>query len=337
MKIIPRQFPSTRLRRQRMSSFSRELTQEHRVHASDLIYPLFVIDGQSKREPVASMPGIDRMTIDYLVEEAKECHELGIQAIALFPSVIDALKDPQGSEAYNPVGLIPRAIKAIKEGCPTLGVIADVALDPYTSHGQDGVLNDDGELDNDATLAILTQQALCYAKAGVDILAPSDMMDGRVGAIREALEQNDHVDTQILAYSAKYASSYYGPFRDAVGSSAKLGGNNKLTYQMHPANTDEALHEVALDLQEGADMVMVKPGMMYLDVLYRVKEAFKVPTFVYQVSGEYSMIRLSIDNGLLDERAGIMESLLAFKRAGADAVLTYFAKTVATWMKDDAS
>jgi len=316
------------MRRMRTDSFSRKLMQENHLTVSDLIYPIFVIEGIDKTEPVPSMPGINRMSIDLLVKEAHELADLGIPLLALFPVVAPNLKTAQGEESFNSNGLTQRAVRAIKEARIDIGIMTDVALDPYTSHGQDGLLDANGYVANDITLTTLVKQAISQAKAGVDIVAPSDMMDGRIGKIREALESEGFSNTRIMAYSAKYASAYYGPFRDAVGSSSNLGSGNKHTYQMDPANSNEALQEVALDLEEGADMVMVTPGMPYLDIVRRVKDEFAVPTMVYQVSGEYAMHRAAIDNGWLDDKV-IHESLLAMKRAGADAILTYFAKTVA--------
>ena len=321
-------YPLTRMRRNRRADFSRRLVRETHLSVDDLIYPMFVVEGTALREPVPSMPGIERLSVDRLVEEAQAAATLGIPAVAVFPNIDDALKDTQGREAVNPAGLVPRAVAALKAACPELGVITDAALDPYTSHGHDGLLTDAGEIANDPTLEVLVEQALVCANAGTDVIAPSDMMDGRVGAIREALEAEGLANTQIMAYSAKYASAFYAPFRDAVGSAATLGRGDKMTYQMDPANSDEALREIELDLDEGADMVMVKPGMPYLDIVARVKEAFGAPTFVYQVSGEYAMLMAAVRNGWLDERV-IHESLLACKRAGADGVLTYFAKRIA--------
>ncbi|WP_268921429.1 porphobilinogen synthase [Methylotetracoccus oryzae] len=332
----PSQFPATRLRRMRKDAFSRRLMRESSLTVDDLIYPVFVTEGSGRREAVPSMPGVERLSLDVLLDEAQEMLALGIPAIALFPVVSGSLKSLDASEAFNPDGLVPRVVRALKASFPALGLITDVALDPYTSHGQDGLLDDSGYVANDATTAVLVRQALSHAEAGADIVAPSDMMDGRIGEIRRALEAGGHVNTRILAYSAKYASSFYGPFRDAVGSAASLGGGSKETYQMDPANTDEALREVALDLEEGADMVMVKPGLPYLDVVRRVKEAFGAPTFVYQVSGEYAMLKAAAANGWLDERKTVLESLLAFKRAGADAILTYFAKDAARWLREGA-
>lgn len=318
------QFPYVRPRRMRKSAFSRRLMQEHQLHASDLIYPVFVQEGQQQRTPVPSMPGVYRLSIDLLLEEAREAFALGIPMLALFPVTPDHLKTEQAEEAWNPDGLAQRAASALKAALPDLGIMTDVALDPFTSHGQDGILDSDGYVGNDITVEALVRQALSHAEAGVDVVAPSDMMDGRIGAIRGALEEAGWVNTRIMAYSAKYASAFYGPFRDAVGSSANLGGGNKSTYQMDPANSDEALHEVRLDLDEGADMVMIKPGLPYLDVVQRVKSTFQRPTMVYQVSGEYAMLEAAIAQGWLDE-AVIMETLLAFRRAGADAILTYHA------------
>ncbi|WP_096086998.1 porphobilinogen synthase [Agaribacterium haliotis] len=326
---MTRSFPTARLRRNRFSDFNRRLVQENSLSASDLIYPLFILDGPGKeRQAITSMPGQERLRIDSLLEEVELLLKLGIPAIALFPNTDESLKTLKGEEAHNPDGLVPRAVRAVKKHFPEMGIICDGALDPYTSHGQDGIINDDGYVLNDETVTALQLQARCNAEAGADVIAPSDMMDGRIGAVREALDTHGLINTAILAYSAKYASNYYGPFRDAVGSANNLGKADKRTYQMDPANSDEALHEVQLDLNEGADMVMVKPGMPYLDIVRRVKEEFKVPTFAYQVSGEYSMHKLAIDAGYLNE-AVVMESLLCFKRAGADAILTYFAKDAA--------
>ena len=326
------QFPAVRMRRMRRNEFSRRLMREHRLSADDLIYPVFILDGKNRAEKVASMPGVERMTVDRLLPVAEECTKLRIPAIALFPVIEQKLKTPDGREAFNARGLVPRAVAALKKRFPELGIMTDVALDPYTSHGQDGVIDDEGYIVNDATLDILVKQALCQAQAGVDIVAPSDMMDGRVGRIRAALEKAGHLHTKILAYSAKYASGFYGPFRDAVGSAKNLGKSDKKTYQMDPANSDEALWEVGLDLAEGADMVMVKPGLPYLDIVRRVKDEFKAPTYVYQVSGEYSMLRGAIDRGWLPESC-VMEALLAMKRAGADGILTYFALEIARELK----
>jgi porphobilinogen synthase len=322
------------MRRMRRDEFSRRLMRESELGSADLIYPVFVLEGEGRREPVGSMPGIERLSIDLLLEEAAEIHELGIPAIALFPVTPLEKKSENACEAFNPDGLAQRAVRALKAGVPQLGVITDVALDPFTTHGQDGLIDTSGYVLNDETIEVLVKQALSHAEAGADIVAPSDMMDGRVGAIRTALETAGQRNTRILAYAAKYASSFYGPFRDAVGSATNLGGGNKYSYQMDPANSDEALREVALDLAEGADMVMVKPGMPYLDIIRRVKDEFGVPVFAYQVSGEYAMLKAAAQNGWLDERAVVMESLLAFKRAGANAVLTYFAKAVGHWLQD---
>ena len=327
-------FPNTRMRRMRKNDFSRRLMRENKLTVDDLIYPVFVVEGTNKRETIDSMPGVERLSLDLLIEEARELYILGIPAIALFPVVSAEKKSDDAVEAYNPNGLVQRTVRALKEAVPELGIITDIALDPFTSHGQDGLINEDGYVLNDETIDVLVKQALSHAKAGADIVAPSDMMDGRIGAIRDALENHGYINTKILAYSAKYASSFYGPFRDAVGSSSNLGKGNKYSYQMDCANSDEALREVALDLQEGADMVMVKPGMPYLDIIRRVKDEFGVPTFAYQVSGEYAMLKAASQNGWLDEKAVVLESLLAFKRAGCDAILTYYAKTVAQWLQD---
>jgi porphobilinogen synthase len=327
-------FPRTRMRRMRYNDFSRRLMREHRLSVDDLIYPMFVTEGANQRETIASMPGIERLSLDLLLEEAHVLYELGIPAIALFPVTPPDKKSDDAAEAYNPDGLAQRSVMALKKALPKLGIITDVALDPFTSHGQDGLINQDGYVMNDETIAVLVKQALSHAEAGADIVAPSDMMDGRIGAIRQALEAKNHINTRILAYSAKYASSFYGPFRDAVGSAGNLGKGNKYSYQMDPANSDEALREIQLDLQEGADMVMVKPGMPYLDIIRRVKDQYGVPTFAYQVSGEYAMLKAAAMNGWLDEKQVVLESLLAFKRAGSDAILTYFAKSVAQWMQD---
>ena len=325
-------YPKTRLRRNRAQDFVRRLVRENELTVNDLIYPIFIVEGTKQRQPVESMPGIERLSVDELKAEAAYVHELGVPAIALFPYIDAELKDDRGSEATNSDGLIPRAVAAVKAHVPELGVITDAALDPYTSHGQDGVIDADGYVLNDASVEILCQQAEVCAQAGSDVIAPSDMMDGRIGAIRKMLEANGFVNTKIMAYSAKYASGYYGPFRDAVGSSATLGKSDKMTYQMDSANSDEALREIAMDIQEGADMVMVKPGMPYLDVVRRVKDGFGTPTFAYQVSGEYSMHMAAIQNGWLEERV-ILEGLLCFKRAGADGILTYFGKRVAEELK----
>jgi len=329
-----RAYPATRMRRMRRDDFSRRLMRESVLSEADLIYPVFVIEGVGKREPVESMPGIDRLSVDQLVKEAAEAASLGIPAIVLFPVIEARHKSRDAREAWNPDGLVQRAVRALKKDVPGLGVITDVALDPYTSHGQDGVLDDDGYVANDETVNALIQQSLSHAAAGADIVAPSDMMDGRIGAIRDSLEQEGHVNVRILAYSAKYASSFYDPFRDAVGSAANLAGGDKFSYQMDPANSDEALQEVAMDLAEGADMVMIKPGLPYLDIVRRVKDRFGVPTFVYQVSGEYAMQMAAVQNGWLDERATVMEVLTGIKRAGADAILSYFALRVARWLKE---
>ena len=326
-------FPRVRMRRMRRDDFSRRLMRESHLSVDDLIYPMFILEGKGQREAVASMPGVERVSIDLLLKEAAELVDLGIPAIALFPVTPGEAKSEDAREAFNPDGLAQRAVRAIKEKFPDLGVITDVALDPFTTHGQDGLIDASGYVLNDETVEVLVKQAVSHAEAGADVVAPSDMMDGRIGAVREALEAAGHIHTRILAYSAKYASSYYGPFRDAVGSAANLGGGNKYSYQMDPANTDEALWEVSLDLEEGADMVMVKPGMPYLDIVRRVKDQFGAPTYVYQVSGEYAMHMAAIQNGWLDEKAIIMESLLAFKRAGADGILTYFAKRAAQWLR----
>ncbi len=328
-----RAFPGTRLRRMRKDDFSRRLMRESTLSVDDLIYPMFVCEGTKQRQSVESMPGIERVSVDELLDEARRVLELGLPAVALFPVVPEPKKSADAAEAYNPDGLAPRAVRALKEAFPELGVMTDVALDPFTSHGQDGLIDASGYVVNDDTLAALERQALTLAEAGSDMVAPSDMMDGRVGRIRQALEGAGLHDTRILAYSAKYASAFYGPFRDAVGTAANLGKAGKQTYQMDPANTDEALHEVALDLAEGADMVMVKPGLPYLDVVRRVKDEFGVPTYVYQVSGEYAMLMAAARNGWLDERAVILESLIGFKRAGADGILTYFAKRAAGWLR----
>jgi len=326
-------FPNTRMRRMRYHDFSRRLMRENVLSSNDLIYPMFVIEGNNQRQKIASMPGVERLSIDLLLEEAAQIYQLGIPAIALFPVTSTEKKSDNAEEAYNPEGLAQRCVRALKKAFPDLGVITDVALDPFTSHGQDGLINTDGYVINDETVEVLCKQALSHAQAGVDIVAPSDMMDGRIGAIRQTLESNNYINTQILAYSAKYASSFYGPFRDAVGSAGNLGTGNKYSYQMDPANSDEALREIQLDLDEGADMIMVKPGMPYLDIIRRAKEQFAVPTFAYQVSGEYAMLKAASMNGWLNEQEVVLESLLAFKRAGSDAILTYFAKDVAQWLK----
>jgi len=328
-------FPRRRMRRMRRDAFSRRLRREHRLTLDDLIYPVFVIEGRNRSEPVPSMPGIRRYTVDRLLAHAEQCVKLGIPALAVFPMIAAELKTGDGREAINPTGLVPRAVTALKKRFPELGVITDAALDPYTTHGQDGVIDRQGSVLNDETIAVLEKQALVCAEAGVDVVAPSDMMDGRVGAIRTALDKQKFLHTRILAYSAKYASGFYGPFRDAVGSAKSLGQSNKYTYQMDFANSDEALWEVALDLEEGADMVMIKPGLPYLDIVRRVKEEFKAPTFVYHVSGEYSMLKAACARGWLDERSCVMEVLTAFKRAGADGILTYYALDAAGWLKAD--
>jgi len=333
MTFLNPPFPQSRLRRNRRDDFSRRLVREHVLSANDLIYPVFVREGQNVREPVPSMPGVERYSPDTVLSAAEQCVAFGVPVLALFPMIATECKTPDGIEAINPEGLIPRTVAAIKQRFPALGVLTDVALDPYTSHGQDGVIDNTGYVRNDATLTLLTQQALTQARAGVDIVAPSDMMDGRIGAIRQALDAEDHIHTRIMAYSAKYASAFYGPFRDAVGSASNLGKSSKATYQMDPANRDEALREVAADIREGADMVMVKPGMPYLDVLRDVKETFHMPTFAYQVSGEYAMLKAAAAQGWLDHDAVMMEALLAFKRAGADGVLTYFALDAAQWLR----
>jgi len=322
------------MRRLRRDDFSRRMVREHRLSADDFIYPVFVIDGKNRREAVPSMPGVERLTVDGLLEQAARCVELGVPAMALFPVVDNKLRTIDAGEAFNPDGLAPRAIRALKDRFPQLGVVTDIALDPYTSHGQDGLIDESGYVLNDETIEALVKQALTHAEAGVDIVAPSDMMDGRVGALRRALDQGGHIHTRILAYAAKYASSFYGPFRDAVGSAANLGKGDKHTYQIDPANSDEALWEAGMDLEEGADMIMVKPGMPYLDIVRRVKDEFGAPTFVYQVSGEYAMLQAAGMNGWIDRRKCVLESLLAFKRAGADGILTYFALEAAAWLKE---
>ena len=327
-------FPQRRMRRMRRDAFSRRLMRESSLSVDDLIYPMFILAGESQREPVASMPGIERVSIDQLLKEAAELVELGLPAVALFPVTPVEKKSEDAREAYNPEGLAQRAVRALKAEFPELGVITDVALDPFTTHGQDGLIDTTGYVMNDETVEVLVKQALSHAEAGADVVAPSDMMDGRIGQVRQALEAAGYIHTRILAYSAKYASSFYGPFRDAVGSAANLGAGNKYTYQMDPANGDEALWEVSLDLDEGADMVMVKPGMPYLDIVRRVKDQFGVPTYVYQVSGEYAMLMAAAQNGWLDEKTVILESLLGFKRAGADGILSYFAKRVAQWLNE---
>ena len=332
---MSRQFPSTRLRRSRSKEFARRLVRENQLSCDDLILPIFVIEGEDTAQPVSSMPGVDRLTIDLLLKKVGVIQALGVPAVVLFPVIADGAKSEYADEAFNPNGLAQRAVSAIKDAHPNMGVITDVALDPYTVHGQDGVLDANGYVLNDETIEVLVKQALSHAAAGADIVAPSDMMDGRVGAIRAALERESFKNTQILAYSAKYASSFYGPFRDAVGSTENLAGGNKYSYQMDPANSDEALTETAMDINEGADYVMVKPGLPYLDIVRRVSDEFQVPTFVYQVSGEYSMIKAAAQNGWLDEKDVVLESLLSIKRAGASAILTYFAEQVAEWLQED--
>lgn len=325
-------YPSTRPRRMRRDAFSRRLMRENVLTINDLIYPVFVLEGDNRTEAVPSMPGVERQSIDILLKTAAECVDLGIPMMALFPVVDTDAKSLDAAEAFNPDGLAQRAVNAIKSAFPALGVMTDVALDPFTTHGQDGIIDETGYVLNEATIEVLVKQAVSHAAAGADVVGPSDMMDGRVGEIRKALEANGHIHTKIMAYSAKYASSFYGPFRDAVGSAGNLAGGNKYSYQMDPANSDEALQEVALDIEEGADMVMVKPGMPYLDIIERVKSEFGVPTFAYQVSGEYAMLKAAAQNGWLDEKACVLESLLAFKRAGADGILTYFSMDVARWL-----
>jgi porphobilinogen synthase len=337
MRPIPGSFPRVRMRRMRRDEFSRRLMRENVLTTNDLIYPMFVVEGRGQRVKVPSMPGVERVSVDELVKEAEELARLGVPAIALFPVPDAATKSLDGREAWNPEGLAQRAVQAVKKAVPQMGMITDVALDPYTTHGQDGIVDDTGYVLNDVTVAALVKQALSHAAAGADVVAPSDMMDGRIGAVRDALEDAGHIHTRILAYSAKYASSFYGPFRDAVGSAGNLGKGNKYSYQMDPANSDEALYEVALDLEEGADMVMIKPGMPYLDIVRRVKDEFGAPTFVYQVSGEYAMLKAAAQNGWLDERRVAMEALVSIKRAGADGILTYFAKDAARWLADGAS
>ena len=327
-------FPHKRMRRMRRDDFSRRLMRENRLTTDDLIYPVFVLDGKDKTETIPSMPGMVRQTLDNLFYQAEQCVKLGIPAMAIFPVIDSALKSLDAKEAFNPDGLVPRVVTALKQRFPELGIITDIALDPYTSHGQDGLIDSAGYVMNDKTVQVLAQQAIIHAEAGVDIVAPSDMMDGRIAAIRAALDSHDKIHTRILAYAAKYASSFYGPFRDAVGSAGNLGAGNKYTYQMDPANTDEALWEVGMDLQEGADMVMVKPGMPYLDIVRRVKEEFKAPTFVYQVSGEYAMLKAASANGWLSETDCVLEALLCFKRAGADGILTYYALDAARWINE---
>ncbi len=328
-------FPNTRMRRMRYHDFSRRLMRENQLSANDLIYPLFVIEGHKQRQAIDSMPKVERLSIDLILEQADQISQLGIPAIALFPVTSAEKKSDDAREAYNPEGLAQRCVRALKASFPDLGIITDVALDPFTSHGQDGLINSEGYVINDETVEVLCKQALSHAQAGVDIVAPSDMMDGRIRAIRQTLESNNFINTLILAYSAKYASSFYGPFRDAVGSAGNLGTGNKYSYQMDPANSDEALREIQLDLEEGADMIMVKPGMPYLDIIRRAKQQFSVPTFAYQVSGEYAMLKAASMNGWLDEKQVVLESLLAFKRAGSDAILTYYAKDAAKWLKEN--
>jgi len=332
MQILGK-YPQSRMRRMRKDQFSRDLMREHVLTPADFIYPVFVLEGSNKTEDVKSMPGVQRKTLDLLLKDAEQCMKLGVPVMAIFPVIDASKKTLAAEEAYNPDGLVPRVVAELKKNFPELGVMTDIALDPYTSHGQDGLIDDSGYVLNDETIAVLRRQAQCHAAAGADIVAPSDMMDGRIGEVRAALDEQQHIYTRIMAYSAKYASSFYGPFRDAVGSSGNLGKGNKYTYQMDPANSDEALWEVGLDLQEGADMVMVKPGMPYLDIVRRVKDEFKAPTFVYQVSGEYAMLKAAAQNGWLNEEACVLESLLSFKRAGADGVLTYFALDAARWLK----
>lgn len=332
--MIERQFPITRMRRMRKDAFSRRLMREHVLTTNDLIYPMFVIEGQNRREPVKSMPDIERLSIDLLIAEAQELFELGIPMIALFPVPDPETKSLDAAEAYNPDGLAQRAVRALKQAIPDMGIMTDIALDPYTTHGQDGIIDEEGYVLNDDTIDVLMQQAISHAEAGADVVAPSDMMDGRIIEIREHLEERGHIHTRIMAYSAKYASSYYGPFRDAVGSAGNLGAGNKHTYQMDPANSNEALHEVAMDINEGADMVMVKPGLPYLDIVYRVKQEFQAPTFVYHVSGEYAMLKAAALNGWINEKDVVLETLLSCKRAGADGILTYYAKVVAQWLAE---
>ncbi len=327
-------YPIIRKRRMRRDDFSRRLMRENRLSADDFIYPVFILDGERQREAVASMPGIDRLSIDWLLEEAKQVQDLGIPAIALFPITPASAKSEDASESWNPKGLVQRAVRALKKSLPDLGIITDVALDPYTSHGQDGLLDAQNYVTNDETVAALVKQALSHAEAGADVVAPSDMMDGRIGAIRQALENSGYHNTRILAYAAKYASSFYGPFRDAVGSAGNLGSGNKYSYQMDPANSNEALHEVALDIDEGADMVMIKPGMPYLDIVQRVSQELQFPTFVYQVSGEYAMLKAAAQQGWIDERACVLEALLSIKRAGANAILTYYAIAASRWLQE---
>ena len=334
MSIVTGKFPHSRMRRMRKDDFSRRLMRENTLTPDDLILPVFVLEGTNQREPIPSMPGVDRLSIDLLVEQAAEAVALGIPAMVLFPVVDGNGKTDKAEEAYNPEGLVQRCIRALKKAQPELGIITDVALDPYTIHGQDGLMGEDGYILNDETVETLVKQALSHAEAGADVVAPSDMMDGRIGSIRESLESAGYTNTRILAYAAKYASAFYGPFRDAVGSSGNIKGGNKFSYQMDPANSDEALYEVAMDLEEGADMVMIKPGMPYLDIVRRVKDEFKAPTYVYQVSGEYAMLKAAVQNGWLDERECVLEALISMKRAGADGILTYFSMDVARWLKE---
>ena len=334
MSPVQSAFPASRMRRMRRDDFSRRLMREHRLSADDLIYPVFVLEGEGIVQPVSSMPGVSRVSLDHLLRVAEEAVALGVPALALFPVIEDGKKSLGAEEAFNPDGLVPRVVSALKAHFPELGVITDVALDPYTSHGQDGLVDDSGYVLNDETLEVLAKQALCHSQAGADVVAPSDMMDGRIARIRAELDGAGQIYTRILAYSAKYASSFYGPFRDAVGSATNLGKGNKSTYQMDPANSDEALREVALDISEGADMFMVKPGMPYLDIVRRVKSELQVPTYVYQVSGEYAMLKAAAANGWLNDKACAMEALLAFKRAGADGILTYYALEAARWLKE---
>lgn len=333
--MIERQFPITRMRRMRKDEFSRRLMRENVLTTNDLIYPMFVIEGQNVREPVASMPSIERLSIDLLLEEVQELFDLGVPMVALFPVPDPETKSLEATEAYNPDGLAQRAVRAIKEKVPEMGVMTDVALDPFTTHGQDGIIDEEGYVLNDDTIDVLIQQALSHAEAGADVIGPSDMMDGRIVELREQLEEHGYIYTRIISYAAKYASAYYGPFRDAVGSAGNLGKGNKYTYQMDPANSDEALYEVAMDINEGADMVMVKPGVPYLDIVQRVKDEFKMPTYVYHVSGEYAMLKAAAHNGWIDERAVVMETLLGCKRAGADGILTYYAKVAAQWLREN--
>ena len=330
---VNRTFPGTRMRRLRANEFSRRLVRENRFSVDDLILPVFVIEGSQQTEVIPSMPGVERLSVDLLIKAAKRWFELGIPALALFPVTPPEVKTDRAEQAYDPNGLAQRAVRALKDALPELGVMTDVALDPFTIHGQDGLLNQSGYVVNEPTVEVLIKQALSHAEAGADIVAPSDMMDGRIGSIRQALEQAGFINTQIMAYAAKYASSYYGPFRDAVGATANLAGGNKYSYQMDPANGDEALHEIGLDLAEGADMVMVKPGMPYLDIIWRTKQAFGAPTFAYHVSGEYAMLKAAGQNGWLDEQAVVMEAMVGFKRAGCDGVLTYYAEDIANWLR----